>query len=102
MKPLETAFVKQGYKYKLVEALDGGYIFEKYSLERAKSAGFECFLHKEQKETTMKIDGQEIQYPAKVRYPNDNDFGVWAWYCHTLEKAFAKIQLEIQNRKINQ
>ena len=29
-------------------------------------------------------------YPTKERFPGNEDFGVWAWTCRTLEKAMER------------
>jgi hypothetical protein len=29
-------------------------------------------------------------YPAKERFPGNEDFGIWAWTCRTLERAMKR------------
>jgi len=48
---------------------------------------YEVFRIKIRKEKTIKIKGIEKKIEAGEKWPRDEDFGVWAWTCRTLERA---------------
>ena len=122
IKQLEKVFYQKGYLhvYCFGSEQDGGYVYAKHAISDTQSkdellcmpcnvlieklgtpiGNYEVFLHKVRKETTMTLGGIEVNYPACVPYPSDNDFGATAWSCYTLERAKQKLKQEVERRKI--
>ena len=51
---------------------------------------FEVFKIKVRKERILKVKGVEKKIEAAEMWPRDEDFGVWAWSCRTLERAMER------------
>jgi len=60
--------------------------------ERANEyfTAYEVFIRKETKDAVAIMDGIEVNFEAKVRYPKAEDFGVWAWYYTDYNKSVSK------------
>jgi len=54
---------------------------------------YEVFLRKEQDAGDMTLGGKVIHLEAKVKYPNDEAFGVWAWTYRNLRSAVNRFNL---------
>lgn len=48
---------------------------------------YEVFKRREAQATDVVLGGVLVHYGARVLYPGDNDFGVTAKCCNTLERA---------------
>ena len=91
MKELELEFIGigevKGDLFKQINRSPHAYIYER-DCEGIKS--YEVFTRKEAKESYSIIGGVGVHFDAKVRYPKSEDFGVWAWYYNSYDKAIAK------------
>lgn len=86
MKKLDKEFQSKQNTYKQLEEGDNHYIYAVWNL-KDKAVGepsyYEIFKKKVAKAATLK----GVYYPERETYPNDKDFGDWAWCCNTLEKC---------------
>ena len=91
MKELELEFTGigevKGDIFKQINRSPYAYIYER-DYEGIKS--YEVFLRKEIKESNTIIGGVEVHFEARVKYPRAEDFGVWAWYYNSYDKAINK------------
>lgn len=99
IKELETEFEgtgsAKGFKFIILESSEYGFLYEVFI--EGELSHYEVF---EKKLTPICIDFEKRIYSetdSKVKYPNDNDFGVWAWCCTSLDKARDKFNEIIEN-----
>ena len=90
MKELEIEFSSGGSSI-------GGFVFKQllrsnvcYLYGVNDGSHYEVFLRREQKEGEMVLGGNKIILEAKVLYPKDEAFGVWAWSYVNLKNALQK------------
>ena len=75
----------KGVQFTQIAKSDKAYIYERDD-EGAKS--YEVFKKLASNGGTMMIDGQEVVFDPKIRYPNSKAFGVWAWAIASRKLAF--------------
>ena len=88
VKELEKEFVKKGEVFTQIEKTDDYYIYKR---DQKSCVYYEVFERRDAKlndfwrqyDTNGKYDGFDSFEP----YPNDEQFGKWAYCCNTLEKA---------------
>jgi hypothetical protein len=92
IKELETEFIGTGsvkdFKFSILESSEYGFLYEVYT--EGVLSHYEVF---EKKVVPVCIDFEKRIYSEtefKIKYPKDNDFGVWAWCYTDLTKAFDK------------
>jgi len=90
MKELEENFVGIGSSV-------GGFVFKQllrsnvcYLYEINGGSHYEVFLRREQEAGEYEICGNVVKLEAKVLYPKDEAFGVWAWSYLNLRNALQK------------
>jgi hypothetical protein len=85
MKELELEFSACGFHFQQLLKSDVCYL---YSVN--DGSHYEVFLRKEQQAGTMTLGGVLITLEAKIKYPNDEAFGIWAWTYTKLNRAMSK------------
>ncbi len=78
----------KGFAFTKIKESNYGYI---YQVINGSVMYFEVFKKKSAPICTdfeNRIYDESLQ---KVRYPKSNDFGIWAWTYHKLDKAFEKL-----------
>lgn len=76
---LNTHIKISKFLYQLLASNDRAYLYEQYD-EEGKLIAYEVFKRVVEKERLVKFpNGIERYYPARVRFPNDRDFGLNAW-----------------------
>ncbi len=93
MKELELEFTggtssTRGFIYKQLMKSNVCYLYELNG-----GSHYEVFLRKEQNAGTMTLSGNIIELEAKVKYPKDEDFGVWAWTYSNIKNAINKFNM---------
>ena len=83
----------KGYTFNLIEKTPKSFIYEK----RNDEFGYISYEVFECKEVNLfNFETKEVLEDKKVRYPKDNDFGIWAWNTKTLDQA-KEISLKLNN-----
>ncbi len=102
MKQLEKTFTGKGKT--------GGFIFTQikedkgvfmYQVSTDGSTHYEVFERREREAKDAMLNGVMVHYEAKVVYPSENDFGVWAYCCSSLanaEKRFIELQGRVEEK----
>ena len=89
MKELDEKFKGtgevKGVQFTQIAKSDKAYIYERDD-EGVKT--YEVFKKLASNGGTMMIDGQEVVFDPKIRYPNSKAFGVWAWAIASRKLAF--------------
>lgn len=102
MKELEKEFIAgpevKGFLFKQIRASSHAYIYR--STDNNGKLHYETFERKESKNRDYVIAGKAIHSEAHIRYPRNNDFGVWAWCIRDLDKAIQKF--DELNKKNNE
>lgn len=82
MIELQKEFKAHKNLYRQIENEGGVYVYAVHNYEAEQPSYFEIFKRKEigEKEIFGRLQ------PAHVKYPSDNDFGVWAWCCSDMEQ----------------
>ena len=75
----------KGVQFTQIAKSDKAYIYERDD-EGVKS--YEVFKKLASNGGAMMLDGQEVIFEPKIRYPNSKAFGVWAWATASRELAF--------------
>ena len=87
--PVLDEFKRNRYTYKKIDETDQYYIYE---VQRSRGVHYEVFekghryVAKSGRPSSSIKNGQD-------RYPNDTDFGVWAFCCNTKDKAHELVEL---------
>jgi hypothetical protein len=89
MKQLPATFTIKGFTHHQISRNSVAALYAKWDGDALR--GYEVFKIKKQPHKTRVIEGEEIHYPAKERYPNDEDFGHSAFFIESKDKAHAKI-----------
>jgi hypothetical protein len=93
VESMPVKFVKKGITFTQVKRNDNALVYKLKNQEGNEY--YEVFLRKTQPAFSLWSKGNtplEYKYPAKEKYPNDEQFGVWAW-TYTLPKlAMAKFE----------
>lgn len=71
------------------------YIYERKASDSDYTT-YEIFKRKVSKESDAVMNGVNVHFEAKVKYPRSEDFGVWAWYYDKYDDAVAKF-IELSN-----
>jgi len=88
MKQLPTTFTTKGFTHDQISRNSVAAVYAKW--DGSALRGYEVFKIKKQSHKTRVIDGAEIHYPAKERYPTDEEFGHGAFFIESKDKAQAK------------
>ena len=100
MKELDEKFKGtgevKGVQFTQIAKSDKAYIYERDD-EGAKS--YEVFKKLASNGGTMIVDGQEVIFDPKIRYPNSKAFGVWAWATAYRKLAFDRF-VELNKEQI--
>jgi len=88
MKHLPTTLKSKGFTHEQISRNSVAAVYAKWDGDALR--GYEVFKIKKQPHKTRVIEGEEIHYPAKERYPNDEDFGHSAFFIESKDKAHAK------------
>ena len=86
MKKLEKAFHFRKNTYVQLEEGDNYYLYGVWNLKDdaiGEPSYYEIFKKKIAKAVTLK----GVEYPEREKYPSDNDFGVWAWCCSSMDRV---------------
>jgi len=98
MKHLPTTFKSKGFTHHQISRNSVAALYAKWDGDALR--GYEVFKIKKQPHKTRVIDGEEIHYPAKERYPNDEDFGHSAFFTQDWAKAEEKFA-EITQKELD-
>lgn len=82
MKQLAEKLTKNGFVYELVKRNDYKAIYSQ-TTQDGQLLGYEVFRIRKNKQWEM----HGKVFPAAETFPTDNDFGITAWSCRTLERA---------------
>ena len=97
MKELPLEFIGTGDVkddvFKLIDMSPKAYIYTRKNFD---TISYEVFQRKESKESNAIMNGVNVHFEAKVKYPRSEDFGVWAWYYDKYDDAVAKF-IELSN-----
>jgi len=74
MRKLENTYNKKGFTYNLIARTDNKAIYNQYD-GYGHLIGHECFIV----QTVNETEAFGVVFPAREKYPTDNDFGVTAW-----------------------
>ena len=89
MKELDEKFEGtgevKGVQFTQIAKSDKAYIYERDD-EGIKT--YEVFKKLASNGGIMMVDGQEVIFEPKIRYPNSKAFGVWAWAIASRKLAF--------------
>ena len=103
VKELDKKFEKKGEKFTQIEKGDTYYIYKRdmgtsicYEVFERRSAKLNDFWRKF--DTKGKYDG----FDSFEQYPNDEQFGKWAYCCNTLEQAKKRTAEFIKMMKLRQ
>lgn len=103
MKQLELEFIGKGqvkgFKFKQIANNGLAYIYE---VTDDCGIHYEVFEHKEVDATTAILGGVSVTYDARVLYPKESAFGVWAKCVRDYSKAlglYEQMSSEVMNRK---
>jgi len=88
MKQLPTTFTIKGFTHKQISRNSVAAVYAKWDGHALR--GYEVFKIKKQPHKTRVIDGEEIHYPAKERYPTDEEFGHGAFFIQNWAEAEEK------------
>lgn len=88
VNPLQKVIKRKGYTY-TQKHTSTAYVYEQCD-DSGRVVGYEVFRHKVQKRRESQIGGRDVVFPARVRFPADEDFGNWAWSFMSYEKALQK------------
>lgn len=91
IQELEPKFQKGIYEFRLYKKNNTGFIYSVYEIEANRFSHYEVF---ERKITPLCIDFEKKIYSDvdfKVRYPKDEDFGIWAFCVKNIELAYDKL-----------
>lgn len=95
IKELENNFKKGERTFELIEKSENWYIY-KVTFHKGKELEHSCyelFKRKEVKPTCFQKNSKKYAgYEKYVKYPNDEDFGKWAWTSLFLDKIYAIIK----------
>lgn len=86
MKKLEKTFHFRKNTYVQLEEGDNYYLYGVWNLKDdaiGEPSYYEIFKKKIAKAVTLK----GVEYPEREVYPNDNDFGKWAWCCSSVGRV---------------
>jgi hypothetical protein len=101
MKQLPTIFTTKGFTHDQITRNSVAAVYAKW--DGSALRGYEVFKIKKQSHQKRVVDGREIEYPAKERYPSDEDFGHSAFFIEDWAKAEEKFleitQKELENYK---
>jgi|TARA_R110000796_G_scaffold193473_1_gene309980 hypothetical protein len=84
IKSLEKRFTSQTFVRTFLKQTESGFIYE---VTGDGKTWYEVF---KLKLAPICLDFEKRTYSDtdfKVKYPKDNDFGIWAWCCNSLNKA---------------
>lgn len=91
MKELPLEFIGTGDVkddiFKLIAVSPTAYIYTRKNFD---TITYEVFQRKEAKEADVVMNGVNVHFEAKVKYPRSEDFGVWAWYYDKYDDAIDK------------
>lgn len=99
LKELDKEFTKKGDLFTQIEKGDNYYIYKRcigtktyYEVFERKIVKLNDFWRK------YDTKGKYVGFNYFEQYPNDEQFGKWAYFCHSLERAQEKA-LEFVNKK---
>lgn len=86
MKKLEKTFHFRKNTYLQLDEGDNYYLYGVWNLKDdaiGEPSYYEIFKKKTAKAVTLK----GVEYPEREKYPSDNDFGVWALCCSSMDRV---------------
>jgi hypothetical protein len=98
MKQLPITFTIKGFTHEQISRNSAAAVYAKWDGDALR--GYEVFKIKKQPHKTRVIEGEEIHYPAKERYPNDEDFGHSAFFIQNWAEAEEKFS-EITQKELD-
>ena len=103
MKELSKQFTGtgevDGFIFNMTDEGPKAYVYS-VTMPEVDSVHYEVFERVETKDVIANINGKQVMFEAKVKYPKSGDFGVWAFTFPTYESAMNKFnELSLKTKK---